>query len=42
MIDPAGGSWYVETLTEQLAAKAWALVQEIERQGGMLPSLRQG
>ena len=42
VIDPAGGSWYVETLTEQLAAKAWALVQEIERQGGMLPSLRQG
>ncbi|MFL5332997.1 MAG: methylmalonyl-CoA mutase family protein [Geminicoccaceae bacterium] len=40
--DPAGGSWYVETLTEQLAAKAWALVQEIERQGGMLESLRRG
>ena len=40
--DPAGGSWYVETLTGQLAEKAWALVQEIERQGGMLPSLRQG
>ena len=42
VIDPAGGSWYVETLTGQLAEKAWALVQEIERQGGMLPSLRQG
>ena len=36
VIDPAGGSWYVETLTEQLAPEAWALVQEIERQGGML------
>ena len=42
VIDPTGGSWYVETLTGQLAEKAWALVQEIERQGGMLPSLRQG
>jgi methylmalonyl-CoA mutase len=40
--DPTGGSWYVETLTEQLAAKAWTLVQEIERQGGMPGSLRQG
>jgi methylmalonyl-CoA mutase len=42
VIDPAGGSWYVEALTEQLAGKAWALVQEIERQGGMLASLRAG
>ena len=42
VIDPAGGPGIVETLTEQLAAKAWALVQEIERQGGMLPSLSQG
>ena len=40
--DPAGGSWAVERLTEELAAKAWALVQEVERQGGMLAALRQG
>jgi methylmalonyl-CoA mutase len=35
VVDPAGGSWYVETLTHQLAAKAWALFQEVERRGGM-------
>ena len=40
--DPAGGSWYVESLTEQLALKAWALVQEIERRGGMVRALREG
>jgi methylmalonyl-CoA mutase len=42
VIDPAGGSWYVESLTEQLARKAWAVVQEIERRGGMLAALREG
>jgi methylmalonyl-CoA mutase len=42
VIDPAGGSWYVEAMTEQLAGKAWVLVQEIERQGGMLAALRAG
>jgi methylmalonyl-CoA mutase len=40
--DPAGGSWYVESLTEALAQKAWAIVQEIERAGGMLAALRAG
>ena len=42
VLDPAGGSWFVERLTEELAAKAWSLVQEIERRGGMLAALRQG
>lgn len=42
VIDPAGGSWFVERLTEELAAKAWSLVQEVERRGGMLAALRQG
>jgi methylmalonyl-CoA mutase len=42
VIDPAGGSAYVEALTDQLAAKAWAIVQAIERQGGMLAALREG
>ena len=35
LVDPAGGSWYVEYLTDQIAAKAWALFQEIEQAGGM-------
>ena len=42
VLDPAGGSWFVERLTEELATKAWSLVQEIERRGGMLAALRQG
>jgi methylmalonyl-CoA mutase len=33
--DPAGGSWYVESLTEQLAGSAWARFQEFEAQGGI-------
>ncbi|MEU8272269.1 methylmalonyl-CoA mutase family protein, partial [Sphaerisporangium sp. NPDC049002] len=32
--DPAGGSWYAERLTADLAAKAWEWFQEIERAGG--------
>lgn len=42
VVDPAGGSWYVETLTRQLAAKAWALFQDIERRGGMAAAIREG
>lgn len=40
--DPAGGSWYVEQLTEDLAEKAWAMFQEIERQGGIVRALITG
>jgi methylmalonyl-CoA mutase len=40
--DPAGGSWYVESLTRQLATKAWALFQEVERLGGMGAAVRAG
>jgi methylmalonyl-CoA mutase len=42
VIDPAGGSWYVETLTRQLAAKAWGLFQEIMRKGGMAAAIQAG
>lgn len=42
VVDPAGGSWYVETVTQQLAAKAWALFQDIEQRGGMAAALRAG
>ena len=34
VIDPAGGSWYVEDLTETLAAQAWSNFQDIESRGG--------
>ncbi len=40
--DPAGGSWYVEALTDEVAAKAWAAFQEIEAAGGMVDALAEG
>ncbi|HHV37376.1 MAG TPA: methylmalonyl-CoA mutase, partial [Candidatus Cloacimonetes bacterium] len=40
--DPAGGSYYVESLTAQLADLAWKLMQEIEGMGGMLTALQSG
>lgn len=40
--DPAGGSWYVESLTEELAHRAWTLFQQIERDGGMRAALERG
>ena len=40
--DPAGGSWYAERLTDDLATKAWELFQQIEAQGGMAVALKAG
>jgi len=40
--DPAGGAWVFESLTEQLAEKAWARVQQIESLGGMSRALDEG
>lgn len=40
VMDPAGGSWFVENLTADLAQKAWSLFQEIEKRGGMEAALR--
>ncbi|MDQ8702595.1 methylmalonyl-CoA mutase subunit beta [Streptomyces sp. LHD-70] len=42
VIDPAGGSWYVERLTDELAHAAWEFFQEIEREGGQASALRSG
>ena len=42
VIDPAGGSWYVEKLTADLAAAAWAHFQAIEAEGGLAASLAAG
>ncbi|WYB29223.1 methylmalonyl-CoA mutase family protein [Streptomyces sp. SM1P] len=42
VIDPAGGSWYVERLTDELAAAAWSFFQETERAGGLPAALRSG
>jgi methylmalonyl-CoA mutase len=35
VLDPAGGSWYVEQLTETLAERAWSVFQQIESRGGL-------
>ncbi len=40
--DPAGGSYYVETLTSQIAEQAWSLLLEIEAAGGMAKALQEG
>jgi len=42
MVDPAGGSWYVEDLTEQLARAAWERFTSIEVAGGMAESIANG
>ncbi len=41
-IDPFGGSHYVEWLTDSLARKAWALIEEIEQMGGMAKAIEAG
>jgi methylmalonyl-CoA mutase len=42
VVDPAGGSWFVESLTRELAAAAWAFFQEIEAAGGVVAALDAG
>ncbi|MHB8261572.1 MAG: methylmalonyl-CoA mutase [Bacteroidia bacterium] len=42
VVDPWGGSYYVESLTEQLAQKAWTLIEEIEKLGGMTKAIETG
>jgi methylmalonyl-CoA mutase len=42
VIDPAGGSWFVESLTDAVARAAWAFFQEIEAAGGAVAALDSG
>ncbi|MEH7106254.1 methylmalonyl-CoA mutase subunit beta [Bacillus sp. JJ1764] len=42
VIDPAGGSWYIESLTNQLAEAAWVFFQQIDARNGILEALRSG
>lgn len=42
VLDPAGGSWYVESLTDELARAAWDWFTEIERAGGLAAALDSG
>ncbi|EIJ78794.1 methylmalonyl-CoA mutase, small subunit [Bacillus methanolicus PB1] len=41
-VDPAGGSWYVEHLTNELAEKSWELFLQIEDHGGIFEALKSG
>jgi len=42
VVDPWGGSFYVEKLTKQLMDKAWELIEEIEELGGMAKAIETG
>ena len=42
VVDPAGGSWYIEWYTNEVARRAWALFQQIEAQGGMIKAVVSG
>ncbi|MBM9462298.1 methylmalonyl-CoA mutase [Aeromicrobium sp. YIM 150415] len=42
IIDPWGGSYYVERLTHDLAARAWAHIEEVEAAGGMAKAIEEG
>lgn len=42
VIDPAGGCWFLESLTDELCEKAWEIFQQIESMGGMTQALVSG
>ena len=42
VVDPLAGSYYIESLTAQLADKAWAIIQEVEEMGGMTKAVATG
>src|SRR5688572_520575 len=42
VVDPFGGSYYVESLTAALMEKAWALIEEVEKLGGMTKAIESG
>ncbi len=42
IVDPAGGSYYIENLTASIAEQAWKLFKEVEEKGGYIAAFRQG
>jgi methylmalonyl-CoA mutase len=42
VVDPLAGSYYIEALTDRLAAEAWALIEEVEELGGMTRAVASG
>lgn len=41
-VDPLGGSYFVESLTDELERRAWEILEEVERRGGMVEAARSG
>src|SRR3989344_7632672 len=41
-VDPWGGSYYLESLTNEIAEKAWKLIEEVEENGGMAKAIEKG
>jgi methylmalonyl-CoA mutase len=42
VVDPWGGSYYVERLTGDLVRRAWSLIEEVEQAGGMTRAIEAG
>jgi methylmalonyl-CoA mutase len=42
VIDPAGGAWYIEWYTNEIARRAWSVLQQVEAQGGMIKAVLSG
>lgn len=42
VVDPAGGSYYIENLTQSIAEQAWKLFKEVEERGGYTAAFRDG
>ncbi len=42
LIDPAGGSWYIESMTDEIATKAWEMFQAIDKESGLVEALKKG
>ncbi|MDQ8758081.1 methylmalonyl-CoA mutase [Sphingosinicella sp. LHD-64] len=42
VVDPLGGSYYVEALTQELVDKAWEIIERVEREGGMAKAVAAG
>lgn len=42
VVDPLGGSYYLEYLTDELATRAWKLIEEVEELGGMTKAIESG
>ncbi len=42
VVDPSGGSWYIENLTDETSHKIWDVFQSIEKEGGIIKALQAG